>query len=196
MIPLYWRQLVITSIKDPASAARSLMALQLPSQVLWTALALVAVLNTALFTLSNLLMPGPSPLPETFNSPMVYLTIVVVGLILTIYALFWVGRLFGGKGSVADIMVLIVWMQVLRVLAQGAALILVMTLPFLAMIEVFAATLIGVYMLVHFVDQAHRFGSIGRSALVLIASLLAIAVGLSLIVAFVGGPNVGSLPNV
>lgn len=196
MIPLYWRQLVITSIKDPASAARSLMALQLPSQALWTALALVAVLNTALFTLSNLLMPGPSPLPAVFSSPMVYFSIVMVGLTLTTYALYWVGRWFNGKGSVADIMVLIVWLQLLRVLAQAAVLVLVMTLPFLAMLVVFAVTLIGVYMLVHFVDQAHRFGSVGRSAMVLIASLLAIVFGLSLIVAFFGGPNVGSLPNV
>jgi len=192
----YWRQMVIMSITKPAEAARALMAMQIPSQALWTGLALVAVLNTALFTLSNLLMPGPSPLPAIFNSPILYLAIVMGGLTLTIYGLFFVGRLFGGKGSVADIMVLIVWMQALRVLAQAATLVLVMTVPFLAMIVVFAAALVGVYMLVHFVDQAHRFGSVGRAALVLIASVLAIVVGLSLIVTLIGGPNVGSLPNV
>jgi len=192
----YWRQMVIMSITKPAEAARVLMAMQIPSQALWTGLALVAVLNTALFTLSNLLMPGPSPLPAIFNSPILYLAIVMAGLTLTIYGLFFVGRLFGGKGSVADIMVLIVWMQALRVLAQAATLVLVMTVPFLAMIVVFAAALVGVYMLVHFVDQAHRFGSVGRAALVLIASVLAIVVGLSLIVTLIGGPNVGSLPNV
>lgn len=196
MTTAYWRNLVIVSIKDPATAARTLMELHLPSQALWMALALVAVLNTALFTLSNLLMPGPSPLPAVFSSPLLYIAIVTVGLILTIYALYWIGRLFKGKGSLADVMVLIVWMQVLRVLAQAAALVLVMTVPVLAVVLVFAAALVGVYMLVHFVDQAHRFGSVGRSAMVLIASLLAIAFGLSLIITLFGGPNVGSLPNV
>lgn len=191
-----WRQLAITSVKDPATAARALMAMQIPRKALWIALVLVAVLNTLLFVLSNVVMPGPSPLPEIFDSPGLYLAIVVVGLILTTYSIYGVGRVMGGKGSLNDVMVLVVWLQVLRVAVQGAALVLVLLLPLLSALLVFAAALIGVFMLVHFIDQAHRFGSLGRSAAALIASLLAIVFGLSLILSLVGGPIVGSTPYV
>jgi hypothetical protein len=187
MTALDWRQLAITSVKDPASAAPTLMAMGFPTQALWSALVLVAVVNAMLFTLSDLLFPGPSPLPEFFSSPLVYFVVVAVGLSLTVVSLFWTGRFMGGKGELADVLVLIVWMQTLRVLVQGAAIVLMVVAPILSALLVFAAALIGVYMFVHFVDQAHRFGSVGRAAVVLIASFLAIVVGLSVLLTLIAG---------
>ena len=191
-----WYQLAITSVKDPGQAARTLMAMGFEAGALWTALVLVAVANTFLFTLSNVILPGPSPLPEFLSHPWVYFAIVAGGLALTALSIFGTGRLMGGKGSLGDILVLIVWMQFLRVLVQAVALVLMLFLPQLSGLLVLAVALIGVYMLVHFVKEAHRFDTTGRAAFVLVASFLAIVVGLSVLLTLVGGLTVGSTLNV
>ncbi|MFK7753814.1 MAG: YIP1 family protein [Sedimentitalea sp.] len=187
-------QLALLSIKKPAEAAQFLLNMRLDSQTLWTGLFLVAVSNTLLFSISNMMVPGPSPIPGLFNNPMIYFLFVTGGLVLTVYALFWVGRGLGGAGGLYDVMVLIVWMQALRVVVQGATLVLLLTMPALSALLVLAAAVIGIYMLVHFIDQAHGFGSVGRAVGVLIASVLAIVLGLSLLLSLSGFP-IGGVPG-
>ncbi len=149
------------------------------------------MLNTLIFVLSGMLVPGPSPLPAMLSSPVIYFAIVAGGLVLTVYAILWTGRAFGGQGALEEILVLIVWLQSLRVLVQVAVLVLVLTVPLLSALLVFAAALIGLYMLVHFIDQAHRFDSPGRAIGVLIASVLAIVLGLSVLLSLLAGPILG-----
>lgn len=191
-----WRQLALTSVTDPAAAARSLMALALPRDVLWTGLALVAVLNTILFIASNMLVPVSMPVPGLPTSPVSYLALIVTGLVLTIYAVYWAGRGLGGQGSLNDVMIVLLWLQGLRVVVQFVALVLMLIVPGLAVLLVFAAALVGLYILLNFVNQAHRLDSLARSAGVLIAALLAMVLALSLAISILGGLISGSSGNV
>ena len=190
------KDMVVLSVTDPAEAARRLMALELSREALWTALALAAVLNTLLFTLSEVLNPSPQPAAGMMDSPVMFFLIVAGGLVGTIYSIFWVGGMMGGKGSLQDVMTLMVWMQFLRVLVQGAAIFLMMVIPILSALLVFAATVIGIYIFLHFVDQAHRFQSLGKAAVALIGSVLALALALAILLSLVGGPMLGDIPNV
>lgn len=190
------RELAILSIKDPAMGAKTVLSMPLPREALWTALVLVAVLNAALFTVSNILVPGPTPFPGIFTVPLIYCAVVAGGLVLTVYALFWIGRALGGSGSLEDIMQVIVWLQALRVVAQLAVLVFLVTVPVLSALLVFAVSLYGLYMLLHFINQAHQLDSMARAAGVLIASLLAIVLGLTLLISLFGGSIVGSAPYV
>lgn len=196
MSKLTWRELTVMSVTDPAQAARTLMALGLRRDLLWTGLALAVVLNTLLFSLSNILMPGPTPFPAAFNQPMVYLTLVAGGLLLTVYTLYGIGRLLGGKGALDDVLVLVLWLQYLRILVQVATLILALTVPLLALLTVLGATLVGIYVMLHFVDQAHRLGSLPRAAGVLIASVVAMALALFVLMALFGGTIFGPVSHV
>ena len=186
-----WRDLALTSITDPATAARMLLALNLPREALWAGLMLVAVLNTLLFGISNVLMPGPSPLPSMLDSPSVYFAFVAGGLILVIYAIFWTGRALGGQGTLQGVMILIVWLQGLRVLVQVAAMVLLLVMPLMSGILAFAAAIIGVYIMLHFVNQAHQFDSLGRSAGTLIGAFLGLVVALSVVLSLLGGTVTG-----
>jgi hypothetical protein len=188
----HWRDLAVTSVQDPAAAARDLMSMQIPREALWTGLFLVAILNTLLFVLSNILVPGPSPLPEALSAPTFYFAIVFGGLVMTVYAIFYVGRWLGGTGSVADLMVLIVWLQALRVAVQAAALVLMIIFPLLSALLVFAASLVGFYIMLHFIKQAHRLGSLWGSFGVLILAIFAILIGMSVLLSLVGGPFLGA----
>lgn len=191
-----WRFLVVQSITDPAEAGRRLIAMAIPRDALWIGLSLVVVLNTMIFALSNVLIPGPSPLPDMLTYPPVYLAVSGGGLLLSIYSMYWIGRMMGGTGSLDDMMVLLIWMQGLRFLVQTVTLVLVLTFPLLSVILVIASFLVGLFILMHFIDQAHRFASLGRAAAVLIASSLAILLGLSVLVALIGGPMIGTPPDV
>ncbi len=186
------RQLTVLSVRDPAGGARAVLAWPLSREALWLALALIAVLNALLFSFSNLLVPGPSPLPGLFSVPLVYCAIVAGGLVLMVYALFWAGRFLGGSGSIDGIMRIVLWLQALRLLVQAAALVLILTLPLLSALLVFAASIYGIYMLLHFIKQAHGLNSIARAAGVLVAAMLAIVLGLTLLISLFGGPIVGS----
>lgn len=185
------KDLAVLTVQDPAEAARQLMALQLDRGTLWTAVFLVAVLNTLLAGLNNVLMPNSTPFPGLFDVPAVYFFFVGGGLVLTILTLFWVGRAFGGEGSMEDIMIVIVWLQFMRVLVQAAALLLLLTIPVLSILLILAAALVGIWILVHFVDQAHRFGSLSKAAGVLIAAFVGMVVGVSILLSMIGVSAVG-----
>ena len=186
------RALAIQTVKDPAGAARVLMDIGLPRSTLWTALVLMAVLQSVIFAVSDMMLAGPTPFPVLFGSPLRFFTMAVVALVLMVHAIHRAGRMLGGTGTLDDVLVIIVWLQALRVAVQVVGLILSVTIPVLAMLLLLVATVIGIYILLHFIDQAHRLGSIGQAVLVLFASVLVIVFGLSLILALIGLPLVGN----
>lgn len=189
-------QLARTTIRDPARAARTLLACPVGREVLWSALILAAVLNTLLFSLSGILLPTPQAFPVLFSSPLVYFALVTLGLVGFIQFLAWVGRLLGGQGDFTRVMVLLVWLQYLRLLVQAVVLLLLLTFPFLSLLLVMAASLVGLFILLHFIMQAHQLASLGRAAVVLILAMLAMAVALSVLLALVGAPIMGNAYNV
>lgn len=191
-----WGEMIVMSVRDPAEVARRLIAMQLPREVLWTGLALAAVANTLLFSLSGLLMPNPNVALPLFQSPFRYLVMVAAVLVLTVVVFYWTGRLLGGRGSLQDVLVTVLWLQVLRVLVQAVALVLALTIPVLAMLGVLAASVLGIYIMLHFLDQAHRLNSLARAGGVLIASVLLMAVALSVLLALFGGVIFGGYSHV
>lgn len=186
------KDLVIQTLRDPAQAAARLMAIQASREVLWTALFLVAVLNTLIYTLTNLLVPTQSPLPVAFESPLFFLVIVAGGLVLTVHALYWTGRALGGRGELGDMLVLMIWLQALRVGVQAITLVLLLISPVIAALVAVAAAFVGIWILVHFINAAHYLGSIPRAAGVLVAAILALALGLSFILSLIGATFLGS----
>lgn len=185
------RDLAILTVKAPAHASRVLLGMDVPRESLWTGLALVAVLNGLLFTLSNLMVPGPSPLPDMFMVPVLYTLLVAGGLILTVFALFWTGRFMGGTGSLDDIMLTILWLQGLRVALMVVVIVLILSIPVLSALLVFGASIYGLYILLHFINEAHRLNSLAKSAGVLVAAMAAIVLGLTLLISLFGGPISG-----
>ncbi|HBS49716.1 MAG TPA: YIP1 family protein [Rhodobacteraceae bacterium] len=182
-----FRELVVQSVTDPAGAAARILALNLGREAVWTGLFLAVVLNTIMFVISDMLMPPPPPEMAVFDMPaVVYFGFMLGGLLVTAVALHKVGRGLGGTGEFAEILVLLVWLQILRVLALAAVLVLTLTVPLLAMLATLATGLYGLYIMLHFIDQAHRLNSLGRSAGVLIASVLAVALGLVVLLQLAG----------
>ena len=179
---LEFRQLIWISITNPAEGAEQVMQLKPGREALWTGLLLMSALNTALLVLSNILIPGPWPLPGILSNPLVYMGVVAGFIATTAWLVWWTGRFLGGQGSFEDVLHAFVWLQVLRVAVQVVATVL-------SGIFGVAAGVYGIYVGLHFVNVAHRFYALGRAALALIAAGLALVVGMSVLLSFLGFPG-------
>ncbi|MEP2027963.1 MAG: YIP1 family protein [Paracoccaceae bacterium] len=184
----FWRALVFETVRAPGSAARTILQLHPSREALWTALVLVGVLNTILFTLTNIVAPVGAPVPAALTNPMIILGIVVGGIMLSAIAILLSGRALGGKGTLSDILLLMIWLQALRVLVQGAMLILLFIDPSFAVAFIMAVNVLSIWILLHFVNAAHHLDSLMRSAGVLVAAVI----GLSLILSLLGISILGS----
>ncbi|MFT4962685.1 MAG: hypothetical protein ACI92Z_003785 [Paracoccaceae bacterium] len=187
------RDLAVLSVKDPAEAARQLLAMQVPRMILWMVLFLVTICNTILSTIFDVLDPEQTPLPLLMSTPFMMLIVIAGGLIMTVYSIFWSGRLLGGKGTLDGVMVLLVWLQALRLVLQAAVLILALTIPLLSALLVLVAVVFFLYLLVHFINQAHQLDSMGRSVGVLILSMVIPALGLVVFLSLFGVSLTGTI---
>jgi Yip1 domain len=189
----FWRTLAVLSVTKPADAARQLLAMQVPSNILWMVLFLVTIGNTIVFTFSDLLAPAPGPLSGFLSTPFMMLFLVAGGLILTVFSIHFCGRILGGHSTFDGVLVLIVWLQILRLVVQIVVLFLMITLPFLSALLVIVSAFVWLYMLVHFVNQSHQFNSLGRSAGVLVVSIIIPAIGIAVLLALLGVPLTGTV---
>ncbi|OWU77273.1 YIP1 family protein [Marinibacterium profundimaris] len=191
-----WGALALLTVKDPAEAARQVMAMGLPRQVLWLALIVVSLLNTILLFTPAIVAGLPVLLPGVLANPVPYFLLVSVGLVVMIHVIWWIGAKMGGTGSLDDVAAVMIWMQALRVAVQAVSLVLQFLFPIFTLFLAVAVGVYSLYILLHFIDQAHRMGSLARSAGVLIASVLALALAMTLLLTLVGGPMGEAIPNV
>jgi len=191
MIPDQFKERVRQTLFEPHVAARALMDLHLPRQELWLALGLMSILNAIVYSLSLQLSPPTDPsaalMPPAFHAPILFALFLFGALAITVIALYYVGLgLNGTAESMDDLLVLITWLQVLRLMVQLAVLVLAIAAPVLAALVVMVAALWGIYILAAFVDAAHRFGNMFKAAGVILLSLVAMAIGLSAFLSLVG----------
>ena len=72
-------------------------------------------------------------------------------------------------------MVLIVWVQYLQIAALLGVLILSLTIPFLMAVLLLATAILSLYITLHFLNEAHQFGSLWKSfGVVLLSALVAV----------------------
>ena len=188
----------LRSIRDPAGAAPALMKLDLPRSVLWSGIILMAALQSLLVGFAVWVTPVPND-PESpvaiiqalYGAPLWFFGVTLLISALTIYALLGMGRLFGGTGTLEDIMVVMVWFKAIQIACKLVAMVLGLFAPILEALMVLAASGIGIYMFVNFINQVHRFDSIGRTLVVIVLAMLAVLLGFSLFVVLVGTPFMG-----
>ncbi|WP_171129541.1 MULTISPECIES: Yip1 family protein [unclassified Ruegeria] len=179
--------LVGLTLTNPAEAARRLLAMKLGGDVLWLAFSLAVILNAALQSVANIMLPALSPDTLQVAEPLSRTLVVSVAAILISVASFLlVGRLLGGTANFYEIMTLVIWLQLLQIVGQAFVIICGLALPFLFLPFSLAMLGLSLFITLHFLNQAHKFDSLGRSfVVILISGVVAIPFVLML---FSGGP--------
>lgn len=180
--------LAMDTLRDPRGMAARLIAMDLGLPTIWTALALGAVLNALIFSVNIMLFPTTFPVPGLFSNPILYAVAMAGGMVISLHLLTWVGGMMGGQGKLADVAVVLVWLQYLRLAAQAVLLLLTILMPALALMATLVVVFYSLWLLLNFLDVAHRFESLGKSALVLVFTVVGIIIGLSFLIALIGAP--------
>ncbi|WP_439523441.1 YIP1 family protein [Marivita sp.] len=187
-------RLALNTVTAPRDVARLLLAMNLPSQVLWLSFALVIVLNTLTFSLSMMLLPGDDVMGPVLGSPTVFGAMLAVSVGALIVAVTLCGRPLGGRATYGQIAVLVIWLQALRVLMQAVVAVIGPISLFLSGMVISAATVLGIWIFVNFIDVAHEMGSLLRAGLVLLLAFVGMMLGLSVIFSLLG-VQTGGIPG-
>lgn len=191
-------ELVGQTLFSPRAAADRIMALWLPREWLWMALALMSVLNGIVYSLSFHLGSPPDDqalqmVPAAFRSPALFTMFLLGALVVTVLALTWIGRILGGTGEVQQVLALIVWLQVLRLGVQLALVLLALALPLGGLLLVLVASVWGLVIMVAFIDRAHGFDNGFKAGAVIVLAVLAVIVGLSAVLSVFATAVIGGM---
>ena len=191
-----FQTLVVDTVRTPSEAAARVLSFELPRQWLWMALALMSVLNSIVYSVSIRISPPSDPMvmemiPPAFQSPVLFTIFLFGVLVISTFVMQWIGQAMGGKGSLTDILLVVTWLQVVRLILQAAVLVLSLVSPFLGGLLALIGSIWGIFILASFLDVAHRFDNIAKAVGVMVLALLAMLIGLSVIITVIGGVIVG-----
>ncbi|GAA0303669.1 Yip1 family protein [Rhodovulum strictum] len=186
------------TVSDPREGARRILALDLPEGVLWQALVAVVAVSVLLTRLGDLLVPTPAdPLVPIFGENPLLIAVVQGGLlVVTVYAVYAIGRAFGGFGSFAGALAITVWLQVIMVLLQVVQTVFLLILPPLAGLVGLVGIGLFFYLLSNFVTVLHGFSSAMKTFFMILASMMGIVVGMSILLSIFGITFGGALSDV
>lgn len=178
--------LAVQTVTRPRDAAAFLVSLQLSREALLTGFALVVVLNTLFFGLTQLVVPAGNILVPAMQDPVMFgisLALTLVALVLAITAS---GRAFDGDARIETVAVLVIWLQGLRAALQVIVLLLAPVSLFVSGLIVTASTIIGLWIFVHFIDVAHGLGSLMKASVVLLIAVVGMLLALTMIFSLLG----------
>jgi hypothetical protein len=196
-----FQDLVIQTLVSPRDAAERLLQMSLQRQALWMALGLMSVLNAIFYSVAIRINPPEDPasmamIPPAFQSPLLFTMFLFGALVITVFVLQWIGQALGGTGEVGDVLVLLVWLQVMRLLFQIAVLVLSMLSPSIAAIFVMGGSIYAIYILAAFIDKAHGFDNLLKALGVIVLALGAVALGASIFFTIIAAVFLGGSGNV
>lgn len=187
-----------TTFTAPRAAARDVLAFDLNREALWTALALVAAVNTVLLQLLFSVLPAETQaaLPAYVQSPLT-LFVVLAGLIVVyVHSAYWAGLAIGGQGRLEDVLALLVWLQTLCTLVQMAVVVLVFAIPSATSVLLLLAFSWSLWVLLTFLTEALALPSLGHALFALLIAIVTLALGLATMLALIGLVAQGTVTHV
>ncbi len=183
-------QLARFTVQSPREGARMVMRADLPMPARWVALALMAVVSSVVAHLSMRLMPleSQAQMGGMMASP-ISTAILQAGLMLiSVHAVYQIGRWRGGKGSFADALILMGWLQFILLILQLVQIAAQIILPPLSNLIGFASIGIFLWLISSFIAELHGFPSVFKTMVGVLATLFAAGFVLSfLLLLLIGG---------
>ena len=185
--PGYLFGMALQTVPEPRKVARDLFDLNLPREVLWTALMLVVVLNAGLGVIAGMMFPlDPRQMGTVLASPVLLGMVEAAFMFGLSWAIYLIGRMFGGQGGLSDAIITVVWMEAIFLALQALTLILTFFAPSLAAITMVASVFLFFWILSHFVTESHGFNSAGLVFTAILGFMIIAVFALSFILILLG----------
>jgi hypothetical protein len=171
------------SLEDPRASVRSLLALGVPLPARTIGLLLMAVASALLMHLGFILLPPTDDSMTLFMMASPLRAAVVQWLVLaaSVLLIFRIGRAWGGRGSLPDTLLVVVWLQVIMLGVQALQLVVFLIAPGLAAIISLAGLGLFFWLATSFIAELHGFAS--RAAV--LGGILVASVGLAMVLVLV-----------
>lgn len=196
-------ELLRLTLTRPREAGERVIAMALPVRALWLALALASVLLSLAVTALLQLAPKPPgaqgqiiALSPAYHSPLIFALVQWGQAVITVFVFYWIGRVFGGRGRMADMLAVTVWLQLVTLVMACGLFVLGLVLPALGAMVMLAALIWGLWVTASLIAAAHRFESTFTGALVFLAAIVALALGMMLFAGLLGLTSAGVGQNV
>lgn len=181
------QSLLLRTLRDPQEAARRLLALDIPGEARWIAVLLVAVL--AVISLDLALWMVPEAEPSIFSllaNPWLGLPLQVISILILAVVMAGAGRPLGGKGTYADALTLVTWIEFVMVVAQAVQIAAMLVLPPLSLLVSITSLVLFVWLMVHFTAALHGLTNLGQVVLALIVGFVVVVVLAAVVLAVLG----------
>ncbi|MQY41486.1 hypothetical protein GG681_02440 [Epibacterium sp. SM1969] len=175
-----WGDLIWKTVLNPAEAAAEISAIQPNREVLWTGFALVQVLGTALFALQSLLFPQQMQFLTVNVTPVNHLVANTLIILVFACAATICGRFLNGIGTFSTVLACLTWVNFVQVFALAALIVVSLVSPALSGTLGIGVSLYALFVSLHFINAAHKLGSLWRALGVMVLSALAIIVAISI----------------
>lgn len=187
-LPALAADLVMATLRSPREAARRLIALDPPMEARWIGLLLVSVLALMETRLGSLVLPldDQPPIFALAADPVLGVPFQVLSQLVIATAIASIGRIFGGAGSFADALLLIVWLEFMLVLAQAVQLVALVLVPPVGLLVAFVAIGLLIWLLVQFTAALHGFTNLALVGIGIVVSFLVIITVLSMVLMMLG----------
>lgn len=179
------------SVQDPRTGARTLLSLNVPLPARTAGLLLMAVASALLIHLGFLLLPVTGDPLTMFMMQSPIRTAVVQWLILvvSVFLIYQIGRAWGGRGSLPDTLLIVVWLQVIMLGVQLVQLLALILVPPLAGIVNIGGLILFFWLLSSFIAELHGFASRGKVLAGIFATTFAVALIVVFVLSMILGPE-------
>lgn len=207
------RALVGLTLRTPRQAVQRLIGFGLPTAVLWQALALILLIAVLLDQLSLRVFGLPDNFPAEaandpllmaiwesqrvmLSSPITHVTVQGAAWVIGVFLLHWVGRIFGGTGTLEGALATFAWFQATFIGLSIAATLVVLALPAIGGVLQIAVLVMILWIMTHFVAGLHGFRRPGVVFLMILCSSAVIAFVLLILLSLLLLPFIGGIPDV
>ncbi len=174
------------TVAAPREGARRVLALDLSLGEGLLALALMAVVSGLMMQFAMIASPpGPGDyLANLLSQP--FRAVILQGAlwVLGAWAMYWVGAMRGGQGTLPGAVVLVAWLQFILTILQVVQMAALVLLPPLAGVLGMAGVALFFWLLTHFVMELHGF----RSAIATLAGAVGTLILVGMVLAAVLAP--------
>lgn len=185
------KDLVRLSLQDPRAGARAVLSLGVPMPARTLGLLLMAVASAVLMQVGFMILPPTDDALAVFMmaSPLRTAIIQWVILAVSVLLIYRVGRAWGGKGSLPDSLLVVVWLQVIMLGVQVVQVVALIIAPPVAAIINLAGLVLFFWLMTSFIAELHGFASRGAVLAGLLVTSFAVAMILVLLLILILGPE-------
>ena len=184
-----WAQALAT-VQDPRAGARRILALDLPLNTAALALVIVALLTGLVAAMVSVIAArmGAGDVMGGQFSPLQWVGMQTFGLFLAAGAMAYVGRWFGGYGTLPQAISLLAWAEFIILIVQIVQVMLLFILPPLSALLAVVGLGLTFYLVSHFIAEMHGFPSVIQVFFGILATGFALIMALAVLAALFIGP--------